>query len=237
MATTPERSKRLRYHIAAATSLVLALLAGLVGFAPSAFAHHPIVAGTSTCQDDGKYTVQWTVSNSESAAGRYMLIKAFSVTPHGASPSAPVANVVANAVDPAGVTTGLTANGSYTGVVSAGNPAGATVVPPSGTVPATTIDIPAGVTSITMSITGYWHYSTGNGNFNEVTQTAEATVDLSKVCNGSLKIKKSVVGQTAPADATYTVTYDNGKGASGQVLIKGGETKTCLLYTSPSPRD
>ena len=228
MATTPERSKRRRYHIAAATSLVLALLAGLVGFAPSAFAHHPIVAGTSTCQDDGKYTVQWTVSNSESAAERYMLIKEFSVTPHGGSPSAPVTNVpvVGNAVDPAGVTTGLTANGSYTGVVSAGNPLGATVVPPSGTVPATTVDIPAGVTSITMSITGYWHYSTGNGTFKEVTQSAEATVDLSKVCNGALKIKKSVVGQTAPVDATYTVTYDNGKGASGQVLIKGGETKT-----------
>ena len=228
MATTPERSKRRRYHIAAATSLVLALLAGLVGFAPSAFAHHPIVAGTSSCQDDGKYTVQWTVSNSESAAERYMLIKEFSVTPHGGSPSAPVTNVpvVGNAVDPAGVTTGLTANGSYTGVVSAGNPLGATVVPPSGTVPATTVDIPAGVTSITMSITGYWHYSTGNGTFKEVTQSAEATVDLSKVCNGALKIKKSVVGQTAPVDATYTVTYDNGKGASGQVLIKGGETKT-----------
>ncbi|HEY5156087.1 MAG TPA: DUF5979 domain-containing protein, partial [Acidimicrobiales bacterium] len=166
------------------------------------------MAGTSSCQDNGKYTVNWTISNSESSAGRYMLVKAFSVTPND------------------GTTSGLTANGSYTGVVSAGNPAGATVVAPSGTVPATTVDIPANVTSITLSITGYWHYSTGNGTFNEVTQQAQATVDLSKVCNGSLKITKTVTGQTAPPDATYTVSYDNGKGTSGQVQIKGGETKT-----------
>ena len=45
-------------------------------------AHHPIVVGTSSCLDDGTYSVNWTISNSESSAERYMLIKAFTVTPN-----------------------------------------------------------------------------------------------------------------------------------------------------------
>ncbi|RZU49802.1 LPXTG-motif cell wall-anchored protein [Krasilnikovia cinnamomea] len=41
-------------------------LAGVVVFAAPASAHHPVVAGTPSCvKEDGTWTVEWTVTNSE----------------------------------------------------------------------------------------------------------------------------------------------------------------------------
>ena len=129
MATNPARSRKLSYRIGSAVSLVLAVLAGLVMVAPSAFAHHPIVSGTSSCLDDGSYKVNWTIANSESTAGRYMLIKAFSVTSSPANQT--------------GTTTGLVANGSYTGLVTASTPTTGTIVAPGGNVGAITTNDPS----------------------------------------------------------------------------------------------
>jgi hypothetical protein len=207
--------RKLTYRIGAALSLVLATLAGLVVVAPSAFAHHPAGSGQSACLDDGNYKVTWTVSNSETLAGRYMLVRSFGVT--------------SNPAGQAGSTTGIVANSSYTGLVTASAPTTGTIVAPGGSVGLVTTAIPAGTASVTLNLTGYWHYSTGPSTANEVTQAllpGPITVDLSKVCQGSLDITKTVTGGMAPVGTTFHVTYDNGKGKSGTVDIKNGETKT-----------
>ena len=42
---------------------------------------------------------------------------------------------------------------------------------------------------------------------------------------------------TGEPGALYTITHTNGAGSSGGGTIPAGGTYTCLLYTSPSPRD
>ena len=96
MARNPVRSRKLPYRIGSAVSLVLALLTGLVMVAPSAFAHHPVVSGVSSCLDDGNYKVTWTVANSETTPGRYMLLRAFSVTSSPANQTGTTTGLVAN---------------------------------------------------------------------------------------------------------------------------------------------
>ena len=58
MAKRPAHNRKLRFRAAAAASLVLALFAGLIGLAPSAFAHHSEITGSTDCTK----VVSWTAS-------------------------------------------------------------------------------------------------------------------------------------------------------------------------------
>jgi LPXTG-motif cell wall-anchored protein len=202
------KGRRGRGKFAAAVGLILALTAGFFAFAPSALAHHPIVSGVSTCEEDGTYTVEWTVGNSETPSDHWMLVREFSLDPN------------------LGTTTGLVADASYDGLVNPVSYTGpGTLVAPSGEVHATTTGIPASATSIELSVTGRWRYGTGSS----VIQSASFTVELEGHCKpqkGSLSIEKEVKGNSAPPGATYTISYDNGAGTSGQVTVQGGQTQT-----------
>ncbi|MDQ1422715.1 MAG: hypothetical protein QOD72_213, partial [Acidimicrobiaceae bacterium] len=75
----------------AAAVVSVTLLAGV------AFAWHPVVAGETTCMSEGAWSVQWTIGNSQTAAGQVMtfdsvtvngvplLLSATSVAPGGPS--------------------------------------------------------------------------------------------------------------------------------------------------------
>jgi LPXTG-motif cell wall-anchored protein len=55
---------------------VTAAIAAVVGsiglWAGVASAHHPVISGHTSCETNGTWTVQWTVGNSETTAGRIM---------------------------------------------------------------------------------------------------------------------------------------------------------------------
>jgi hypothetical protein len=207
-ATTTGRSGRGK--IAAAFAVIVALTAGFFAFAPSAFAHHPQISGDAECEENGTFTVNWTVGNSETLSNRYMLVQAYSVTPD------------------VGTTSGLTADGTYDGIVGPAYGGPGTVIPPTGEVTATTSGIPGDTQSITLQVTGRWKYQSNN-NVTTVTETRSFTVELGGDCTppkGSLSISKVVTGNSAPPGATYTVNYDNGAGTSGSVTVQGGETET-----------
>ena len=92
------------------------------------------------CEDNGTFTVDWTVGNSETPSTHFMLIRAYSVTPN------------------VGTTTGLTADATYDGIVGPEYPGTGTVVDPGGDVPAVTSGIPGNTTSVTLTVTGFWKY-------------------------------------------------------------------------------
>jgi uncharacterized repeat protein (TIGR01451 family) len=134
--------------------LTLGLLAGLVAVAPVASAHHPALSGVGGCQPNGTYSVTWSVRNSETSSGRFMLVRAF----------------VAPA---AGTTSGLTADPTYNGPVNASYAGPGTLVAPGASATALTTDIPGSTTgSVTLSVTGRWSYGTS------VVETRTATVNI-----------------------------------------------------------
>ena len=55
--------RKLRFRFVASVSLVLAMLVALVGFAQSASAHSLSLTGVASCQEDGTFTITWTLSN------------------------------------------------------------------------------------------------------------------------------------------------------------------------------
>ena len=79
MARHPARSRKLPYRIIASASLVLAMLAGLIGFAQSASAHALSLVRRGRCQEDGSYTITWTLSNDYQLDS---IVHTFSVTPN-----------------------------------------------------------------------------------------------------------------------------------------------------------
>lgn len=150
----PRRHRRGGRRVALGLVATIGLLAGLVGLAPAASAHEPLLSGTATCQANGTFTVAWSVRNSETASTRYMLVRAF---------TAPAS----------GTTTGLTADPAYNGLVKATYAGPGTLVAPGASVPATTSGIPGTTTgSVSLSVTGYWSYGS------TVVQTRTASVDL-----------------------------------------------------------
>ena len=207
-ATTKGRSGRGK--IAAAVAVIAALTAGFFAFAPSAFAHHPLVTGESQCAENGTFTVNWTVGNSESGSNRYMLVRAYSVTPD------------------VGTTNGSDRRWDLrghrgSGLCGAGHGCSSERL---GLRNDHRHSRPS-TTSVTLTVTGRWIYS--DNTLNEVTETRSFEVQLGGNCTpptGSLSISKVVTGNTAPPGATYTINYDNGAGTSGQVTVHGGETQT-----------
>ena len=154
--------------------------------------------------------MNWTIGNSETGSNRYMLVRAYSITPN------------------VGTTNGLTADGSYEGIV------GPALCGPRHRRSSERLGLrddhrhSGDTTSITLTVTGRWKYSE-NDHVNEVTETRSFEVQLGGHCTpptGSLSISKVVTGNTAPPGATYTINYDNGAGTSGQVTVHGGETQT-----------
>jgi len=137
--------------------MTLGLLVGLVVVAPVASAHHPVLSGVGQCQSDGTYSVTWSVGNSETSEGRYMLVRAF---------TAPAT----------GTTTGLAADGDYSGTVDGFYIGPGTLIAPSASVAPTTTGIPGSTTgSVTLSVTGYWNYG------NTVVQTLSTSVSLDAI--------------------------------------------------------
>jgi hypothetical protein len=191
------RHRRLHYRIAATASLVVAMLAGLIGFAQSASAHSLSLVGTSSCQEDGTFTITWTLSNDY---GLDSVVHSFSVNPNVG-------------------TTHLTADANYHG----GTPynGSGTVVPANKSIQFTTTGIPGNTPSVTLNVAGTWSDNYMQSN------PPSYTVALTGDCHGTLKITKVVTGQSAPpANTVYTVAYDNGQGTSGTVKVEAGQTVT-----------
>ncbi len=217
MARHPVGSRKLSYRIIASASLVLALLAGLVAFAQSASAHSLSLTGVAACQEDGTYTITWTLSNDY---GLDSIVHTYSVSPNLG-------------------TTNLTADGSYTG----GTPyhGSGTVVPANKSITFTTTGVVQSTPSITLTVAGTW-----TDGFMQDTPPSYK-VDLTSDCSGNLKITKTVTGQSAPPAGTkYTIAYNNGTGTSGTVQVQAGQTVTVsslpfgtytLSEVSPLPGD
>jgi LPXTG-motif cell wall-anchored protein len=105
--------RRISFFIAAAIAAVI----GTVGLGTGvASAHHPVIVGHTVCQTDGTWTVQWTVSNSETAAGRVMTFDSAEV--NGASITLSPGSVAPGG-SAAGTSTHTAATNSATLVVAA----------------------------------------------------------------------------------------------------------------------
>src|SRR5262249_39803716 len=157
--------------------------------------HALSLVGTPACQEDGSYTINWTLSNDY---GLDSIVHSFTVAPDVG-------------------TTHLTADASYHGGTPY-NGAG-TVVPANKSIQFTTTRIPGPTTSVTLPVAGTW-----TDNYMQGTPPSYR-VDLPPDCHGTLKITKQVTGQTAPPPSTnYTIAYDNGQGTSGTVLVQAGQT-------------
>jgi large repetitive protein len=217
VARHPAGSRKLPYRIIASASLVLAMLAGLIGFAQSASAHALTLTGKAVCQQDGSYVINWNLSNDYNLDS---IVHTFSVSPNVG-------------------TTNLTADASYHG----GTPylGAGTVVPANKSINFTTVGIPGTTPSVTLTVAGTW-----TDNFMQDTPPSYK-VTLTSDCNGNLNIKKVVAGQSAPPAGTeYTIHYDNGAGTSGNVQVQGGQTVSVaklpfgtytLSEVSPLPGD
>jgi LPXTG-motif cell wall-anchored protein len=189
------RRQKLHFRFLASVSLVLAMLAGLIGFAQSASAHSLSLVGVASCQEDGTFTIAWTLSNDYQLDS---IVHSFSVAPNVG-------------------TTHLTADASYHGGTPY-NGAGS-VVPANSSIHFTTTGIPGTTPSVTLNVAGTW-----TDNFMQQNPPS-ATVQLTGDCHGTLKITKSVTGQSAPpANTNYTIKYDNGQGTSGTVVVQAGQT-------------
>ena len=104
MTVSPKRWLTCVRRSAAVATAFFVVASFIVLSAGVAFAHHPILSGVTTCNTDGTWNVTWTIANSESDSVRYMLVQSDSVS--------------------TGSITGISANPSYTGVVSATHPNG-----------------------------------------------------------------------------------------------------------------
>jgi hypothetical protein len=173
-------------------SVVLVLTAG------AAFAHHANFTGETICNPDGTWTVNWGADNSQTLPGRYMLVRAVSVSQ--------------------GSLEGIAANGSYEGVVDATHPdaseGGGTVIPPDGTVVHfSTPDLPNAVSAVTLTMTSYWNYPEGDGFAVVTTYNGPFTVARPEGCvdtrPGHITVAKWTTGDTAPAGPfTFLVNQD-----------------------------
>src|SRR5205085_543821 len=104
---------------------------------------------------------------------------------------------------------GISANATYTGVVSAAHPdsseGGGTIVPPSnfGPYKFSTPDLPNSVASVTLNLTGYWHFTDDQGTIEQTTAAEPLTVERPPGCvdtrPGSITIVKTTSGTAAPA--------------------------------------
>jgi hypothetical protein len=219
--------KIIRVHPAASTArrrvLVLGVVLSLASLmfvvsASSAFAWHASLSGDAVCEPDGTWTVNWSASNSQTDPGQYMLVRAASVSD--------------------GSLVGIEANGTYDGVVDATHPnateGGGTVIAPDGsTVQFSTPNLPNSVTSVTVTVTGYWHFIDGDGHDFVTTEDASFTVDRPGCCvdtrPGHIEVAKSTTGDTAPPGPfTFLIQRDdvtvgsisvpaNGTGTSGDL--------------------
>ena len=145
---------------AAAVGVVVATVAATLAFAAgTAFAHTPVLSGETTCNTDGTWNVAWEALNPRDSLVEYMLVRAVSVS--------------------AGTLEGVSANATYTGVVNASHPdateGGGTIAPPSGfgRIHFSTPNLANSVASVTLNLTGYWHYPDGSGGFVTAENPAE----------------------------------------------------------------
>jgi uncharacterized surface anchored protein len=199
--TVGQRTNRWVRRAAAVGVVVATVAAALALAAGTAFAHHPVLSGETTCNADGTWNVAWEALNPHDEAVQYMLVRAVSVS--------------------AGTLEGITANATYTGVVNASHPdaseGGGTIAPPSGggRIHFSTPNLPNSVASVTLNLTGYWHYPDGNGGFVTAENPGDpATVTRPEGCTdtrpGHITVVKSTTGDTAPAGPfTFRVNQDN----------------------------
>src|SRR3954453_12681405 len=76
------RVRAARFGIAAALGAV-----ALIATASPAWAHHPLLSGSTWCTPDGRHVVTWTIGNSEGGAGMAMVITSAGAT-NGGTPYA-----------------------------------------------------------------------------------------------------------------------------------------------------
>jgi Prealbumin-like fold domain len=193
--------------------LSLALLA-LVTTASSAFAHHAEFTGDAVCHPDGTWSINWSVTNSQGVPGRYMLVRAVSVS--------------------AGTLEGIEANETYEGVVDATHPnaaeGGGTVIPPDLTpVFFSTPDVPSSVDSVTLNMTSYWNYPEGDG-FEIVTKYNDPfTVARPEGCvdsrPGHITVVKTTTGSTAPP-GPFTFLVKLGDTTVGSIAVAANGSAT-----------
>ena len=196
MANTPGRSRKLRYRFAAPASLVLAVVAGLIGFAPAAFAHHPIVVGTSSV---GGFSVTKRVTGQTTG---YVEGSTFAVSytcSDGTEGSVTLARDETKAVGglPLGTSCTLaetskpaTADGSYAYTAESWTPSNRVSITEADQVVAVTLTNP-----------------------------------IRRVLGG-FSVTKKVTGETDGyvPDSRFTIAYDCGGGVSGALQIIDGET-------------
>jgi len=194
--------------VLAMASVVLVLTAG------AAFAHHAILTGDATCNPDGTWSVAWSAGNSQTMAGRYMLVRAVSVSD--------------------GSLDGIAANGSYEGVVDAAHPdaseGGGTVISPDGTiVHFSTSNLLNSLASVTLTMTSYWNYPEGDGFEVITTYNGPLTVARPDGCvdtrPGHITVVKSTTGDTAPPGPfTFLVTQNDT--TVGSITVPANGTAT-----------
>jgi hypothetical protein len=104
--------KRIFLFLAATTAAAV----GSIGLAGVASAWHPVTVGQATCQDNGSWTVEWTVGNSETDTASVMTFD--SATVNGASIALSPNSVPASG-SASGASTHTSATSSATLVVTA----------------------------------------------------------------------------------------------------------------------
>ncbi|MEX2267547.1 MAG: DUF5979 domain-containing protein [Acidimicrobiia bacterium] len=164
-----------------------------------AFAHHPVLSGTTTCNTDGSWNVSWIVSNSESASYKWMRLTAASVN-NGQT------------------VTGLTINNDTSTNVPESSPN----VPPAGqgSVPAQTANIPNSLSSVQLTVSGFWKWPAGQGHSagQSGPSSTSFTVQRPSSCNappGSLQVTKVQVGDPGPGQGyPFTVSVNCVKSGS-----------------------
>jgi hypothetical protein len=165
---------------------VLALTALVLTAAPAS-AHDIGLAGQTSCQTDGTWTVNWSLINFGDGS-HYMLVRSAGVDQ--------------------GTLAGITSNPSYNGIVDAAQPdasqGGGTIVPPgsSGGVAFSSPGLPASQAAVTLTVTGFWNFDTPSGPVSDQ-GTEVVTVDRPPDCvvseAGRIEIDKSTTGTSAPA--------------------------------------
>ena len=242
MANTPGHSRRLRYRLAASGSLVLAVLAGLIGFAPSAFAHHPIVAGTPSCQGNGSFNVvtqqaQTTVDLSEvcPAVGGFSVTKKVTGETDGYVPGSRF-------------TIGWDCGGGVSGALQITDGETEEV----GSFPLGTVCHLSELAKPAPSDASYRYGVESWDPSATVTITDEDHVAAVVLTNpiervlGSFTVTKRVTGETAGyvPGSTFTVGYECGGDVTGTLTLADGETETvgplpigdtCRLTEGPKP--
>ena len=204
------RKRRGGLLLAALLAVIAATIGGLA-LVGTAFAHTPHLSGQATCQSDGKWSVTWTATNSETHNPVNLTV--VSTTPNSGSATTP-------AFSPA------TLPGTLDGGALSST--------------ATTPDISASATQITLKV----HFDWQNDNGSDTDTTAKAyrpsgcSPDITKSKDGTglsddgshLKWKFVIDMNNAPGPQTFVITD-----ADTTVVLDSASNATCTTIGTASP--